>query len=99
MATRGTFADVLGGKFGVVPHQSPEQVRAAVDTVLARDPSDIYAGLTDETKAAYRLTVLRIADRTGAHDFPVAREVLRLSRTAHPGMRGDAKAPVSHLGH
>lgn len=69
----------------------------AVDAVLSRDPAGMYASLTDDTKAAYRRAIVRIADRTGAHDVEIAREAVRLSRSTRPG--GIADSPrAEHVG-
>ncbi|MEY4744914.1 MAG: hypothetical protein RL272_859, partial [Candidatus Parcubacteria bacterium] len=70
-----------------------------VDKVLARDPSGAFEDLSDETKAAYRRVIVRIADRTGVHDVEVAREALRLARTARPGEEAGASERAAHVGY
>ncbi len=70
----------------------------AVDKVLARDPADIFSKLTDETRAVYRWTIVRIADRTGVHDVQVAREALRLAHAARSGPAAEQER-ATHVGY
>lgn len=70
----------------------------AVDAVLAKDPSNTFLSLTDDTRSMYRRTIVRIALRIGTHDIEVAREAVRMARQASES-RGDATGRSAHVGY
>ncbi|KKU77290.1 MAG: Glycosyltransferase 36, partial [Parcubacteria group bacterium GW2011_GWA2_47_7] len=59
-----------------------------IDAVLAKDPAEVFQHISDDTRSLYRRTIVRIADRTGAHDIDVAREAVRMARQQYESRHG-----------